>query len=221
MVVDEMYRLPVGRPWITLSIDVFSRMVVGFYISPDPPGGLGTGLCLSHAILDKTIWLDRLDVPGKWPCHGIMKSLFLDNAVEFRGKMLERVCLEYEVELNFRTVTKPHYGGYIERLMGTLLGEIHALPGTTFSNIQDRKDYYCEAIASFTLKELEKWVDEFIVGVYHQRCAGTACTERKSFLYYDPYRVERPYYSPEHISANAASGTPHPQKSSDTYADHR
>ncbi|PTQ92278.1 putative transposase [Mucilaginibacter yixingensis] len=169
LVVDEINRECVGRPWITLAIDVYSRMVVGFYISLDPPGVLGTGLCLSHAILPKELWLSRLDVPGKWPCHGVMRSLYMDNAREFRGRSLERSCQEYGIEINFRPVTKPHYGGHIERLMGTVLREIHALPGTTFSNIKDRKHYDSEGKACFTLTELEKWVADFIVGVYHQR----------------------------------------------------
>ena len=32
IVVDDEQRLPIGRPWITLAIDVYSRMVTGFYI---------------------------------------------------------------------------------------------------------------------------------------------------------------------------------------------
>jgi putative transposase len=169
LVVDELYRQPVGRPWITLAIDVYSRMVVGFYISLDPPGALGTGLCLSHAILAKELWLTDLDVKGSWPCSGLMRSIYLDNAKEFHGLMLERACQEYGIEINFRPVTKPHYGGHIERLLGTILGELHALPGTTFSNIKDRRYYDPEGKACFTLKELEQWLATFIVGVYHQR----------------------------------------------------
>jgi len=43
IVVDREQRLPIGRPWITLAIDVYSRMVVGFCISLDPPGAMSTG----------------------------------------------------------------------------------------------------------------------------------------------------------------------------------
>jgi hypothetical protein len=32
-----------------LAIDVYSRMVVGFCISLDPPGAISTGLCIAHA----------------------------------------------------------------------------------------------------------------------------------------------------------------------------
>lgn len=167
--VDEIYREPVGKPWITLAIDVFSRMVIGFYISLDPPGALGTGLCLSHTILPKELWLAGLDIKEKWPCYGVMKSIHADNAGEFHGKMLERACQEYGIELNFRPLAKPSYGGHIERLLGTLLKEIHTLPGTTFSNIKDRKYYDSEGKACFTIRELEVWLSNYIVGIYHQR----------------------------------------------------
>jgi len=169
IVVDEAYRMPVGKPWITMAIDVYSRMIIGFYISLDPPGALGTGLCLSNAILEKELWLSALDVPGKWPCFGLMKSLYIDNAREFNGKMLERAAQEYNIEINFRPVATPNYGGHIERLLGTVLKEIHTLPGTTFSSTKDRKRYDSEGKACITLKELEKWLATFIVGVYHQR----------------------------------------------------
>lgn len=169
IVVDDVYREPVGRPWATMAIDVYSRMVIGFYISLDPPGALGTGLCLSHAILPKAEWLSSHDIQGEWPCDGLMKSLYIDNAKEFHGKMLERACHEYGIEINFRPVATPNYGGHIERLLGTLLKEIHTLPGTTFSNPKDKKYYDAEGKACFTLKELEQWLGTFIVNVYHKR----------------------------------------------------
>ena len=168
-VVDETYREVVGKPYITMAIDVYSRMVVGFYISLDPPGALGTGLCLSHGILSKELWLSSLDVEGKWPCQGIMQAIYMDNAPEFRGKMLERACQEYHIEINFRPVATPNYGGHIERLLGTILREVHSLPGTTFSNIKDRKYYDAEGKACFTLKELEQWLATYIVQIYHHK----------------------------------------------------
>lgn len=30
IVVDETHRLPIGRPWLTLAVDVATRVVVGF-----------------------------------------------------------------------------------------------------------------------------------------------------------------------------------------------
>jgi putative transposase len=169
ILVDDVHRLPVGRPWITLAIDVFSRMVAGFYVSFDPPGALSTGLCIAHAILPKEKWLARYDITTSWPCWGMMKTIHADNAKEFRGNMLNRACEEHGIHLDFRPVATPHYGGHIERLLGTVLKEIHSLPGTTFSNPRERGEYDSEAKAAMTLFEFEKWLANFIVGVYHQR----------------------------------------------------
>ena len=61
------------------------------------------------------------------------------------------------------------YPDDIERLLGTILREIHNLPGTTFSNPRERGEYDSEAKAAMTLAELEKWLATYIVEVYHQR----------------------------------------------------
>lgn len=169
VLVDDIHRRPIGRPWITLTIDVFSRMVVGFYVSFDPPGALSTGLCLAHAILPKEQWLAKRGVDGAWPCYGLPRKLHMDNAKEFRGQMLERACKQYGVDIEWRPVARPHFGGHIERLLGTLSTEIKSLPGTTFSNVKERGDYDSEGKAALTLSEFEKWLTTYIVKVYHLR----------------------------------------------------
>lgn len=169
MLVDDIHRMSIGRPWITLAIDVFSRMVAGFYVSFDPPGALSTGLCLAHAILPKEKWLAKREIDGEWPCWGLPKTLHLDNAKEFRGNVLQKACREYGIDIEWRPVARPHFGGHIERLLGTLLREIHTLPGTTFSNPSERGDYDSEGKAVLTLSEFETWLGTYIVQVYHRR----------------------------------------------------
>lgn len=169
ILVDDIHRRPIGRPWITLAIDVFSRMVAGFYVSFDPPGALATGLCIAHAILAKDKWLAKHNVVSEWPCWGLPKTIHLDNAKEFRGNMLQRACKEYGINLEWRPVARPHFGGHIERLVGTLMKEIHTLDGTTFSNTRERGDYDSEKSAAMTLSDLESWLATYIVDVYHQR----------------------------------------------------
>jgi len=38
-------------------MDVFTRMVIGFYLGMDAPSRLSISLCLLHAVYDKTAWL--------------------------------------------------------------------------------------------------------------------------------------------------------------------
>jgi len=169
IVVEDRTRLPMGRPWITLAIDVFSRMVVGLYISMDRPGAAAVGMCLSRAMLPKGEHLAALDVPGSWPACGRMRKVHADNAREFRGAMLERACQEYGIDLEMRPVKTPHYGGHIERLMGTAAGEIRKLPGATFASPAERRGYDSDGTAALTLAEFERHLTDFLVNVYHRR----------------------------------------------------
>lgn len=169
ILVDDIHRRPIGRPWITLAVDIFSRMAAGFYVSFDPPGSLATGLCIAHAILAKDKWLIKHNVASEWPFWGLPKTILLDNAKEFRGNMLRRACMEYGINLEWRPVGRPHFGGHIERFVGTLMKEIHTLAGTTFSNVGERGDYDSEKAATMTLSEFETWLATYIVDVYNQR----------------------------------------------------
>jgi putative transposase len=54
-------------------------------------------------------------------------------------------------------------------LCGTLNEAIHTLPGTTFSNTQQRGAYCAEANAALTLSEFETWLAIQIAEVYHQQ----------------------------------------------------
>jgi putative transposase len=169
LLVDDRSRRPVGRPWITLAIDVFSRMVAGFYISFDRPGAMAVGLCLVHAMLPKETWLAQHDIATPWPLWGKPAAVHADNAKEFRGRMLNRACENLGIDLHWRPVTQPHYGGYIERLCGTLNQAIHTLPGTTFSHPRQRGAYRSEAQAALTLLEFETWLATLVVDIYHQQ----------------------------------------------------
>jgi len=172
MIVDEETRLSIGRPWITLAFDVFSRMVVGFYVSLDAPGANNTGLCLANAILPKETWLAKRELANPWPCWGFPAAIHLDNAKEFRGEMLRRACEQYDIEINFRPVATPHFGGHIERMLGTLATALHELPGSTFSNPSKRGNYDSELNAAMTLPELEAYIAEYVTGVYHRKVHG-------------------------------------------------
>ena len=81
----------------------------------------------------------------------------MDNAKEFHAEALRSAAQEYGIELEFRPMGLPHFGGHIERLIGTMMGAVQLIPGTTFSNITEREDYPSAKNAVMTLPELERW----------------------------------------------------------------
>lgn len=169
ILVDDVHRKPIGRPWITLAIDVHSRMVTGYYLSFDPPSETSVAMCVAHSILPKEDWLLLHNVDADWPVWGIPKTIHVDNGADFRSNNFQQSCLMYGISLEFRPVKQPRYGGHIERMLGTLLHEIHALPGTTFSSVKARDGYDSEKHAAMTKSEFEEWLVTLICKVYHRR----------------------------------------------------
>lgn len=140
-VVDVVNRQPLQRPWLTLAIDIASRMVAGFYLSLEHPSSTSVALAIRHMVLPKTPWLAEQNVIGDWPVFGLPTTIHLDNAREFRGKALVWGAAEHGINLIHRPVARPHYGGHIERLIGTMMGAVHFLPGSTSSDVASRGEY--------------------------------------------------------------------------------
>jgi putative transposase len=137
-VVDEETRAPIGRPWLTLAMDVYSRMVTGFHLTMEAPSRLSTSLCLLHAIFDKSAWLREREIKDPWPVAGLAEALHVDNGADFRSRAFQRGCQDAGIAIKWRPPGEPHFGGHIERLIGTQMGALHLLPGSTFSNVAER-----------------------------------------------------------------------------------
>lgn len=169
IIVDDEERKPIGRPNLTAAIDVYSKVVPGYYIGLDPVGALSTGLCISHAILPKETWLAKMDINTPYPVWGKMRVIHTDNAKEFHGNMLALACKEHGIVPEKRPKGQPQYGGHVERAFRTYMTEIHTIPGTTRSNVRDKGYYDSEGRACMTMAALEQWFAIFIVEYYHQK----------------------------------------------------
>lgn len=170
ILVDDRHRKPIGRPYITVAIDVYSRMITGYYISLDAPSVTSVGMCLTRSILPKQDLLLKHGIQGvDWDVFGIPKKIHVDNGADFRAESLKKSCSLYGINIEFRPLARPEYGGHIERIIGNLMEEVHKLPGTTFSNIRQKDGYDSEKHASLTLDEFETWFLTYITKVYHQR----------------------------------------------------
>jgi putative transposase len=106
-VVDEIQRVPIGRPWLTLAIDIASRMVAGFYLSLEAPSASAVALALHHAVLPKEVWLARLGISASWPVTGLMDVLHMDNGKEFHSRALARGAGQYGIRLQYRPPATP------------------------------------------------------------------------------------------------------------------
>src|SRR5579884_3877219 len=169
ILVDSVDREPIGRPWLTVAIDAHSRCIAGFHLSLEAPSATSVGLCLTHAAMDKTSWLALRGSEAEWPVTGKPNRLGVDNGLEFHSQAFERGCAQHTIAIEWRPPGQPHFGGIVERVIGTLMGLVHGLPGTTFSNVGQRVTYDSDKAACLTLAELERWLAVAIAKYYHLR----------------------------------------------------
>jgi putative transposase len=120
-------------------------------------------------MLPKDVWLEQHKLPGEWPVWGRPRIVHADNAKEFKGTMIKRAADEYNIDLRWRPVKQPQFGGHIERLAGTLGQEIQDMPGTTKSNPRRRGEYKSAKQAAYTRDGFEQRLLDHIVNDYHLR----------------------------------------------------
>jgi putative transposase len=170
-VIDPVTKMPIGRPTLTLAIDRYTRMILGFYVSFNGAGFLAVSHCLRHAILPKT-YVKRLfpDVKNLWECYGIPELTAIDNGPEFHGDGFEDAALQLGTVILYCPVRQPWFKAVVERYFRTLNQQLlHELPGTTFSNIFEREDYDPKKNAIITLDSLLIAIHVFIIDYYSQR----------------------------------------------------
>jgi putative transposase len=164
-----------GRPTLTVILDVYSRMVLGLYIGFEPPSQLSVMRALRHAILPKDLSDERYKgIEDPWPTYGNPVTLVCDNGLEFHSDSLKRFCGELNIDLQFCPKKSPQHKGTVERFIGTLNRQVcHLLPGTTFSNVEERGEYDSEGKACLTLEEIRNLIYRWIVVIYSQEIHST------------------------------------------------
>ncbi|MEG1624733.1 integrase [Pseudomonas sp.] len=168
--VDETTGLCIGRPYLTIVMDRFSRMVMGYLLHLSAPNTETVLRVIERAIRPKAELLTRFPkVRNEWWARGLPTRIVPDNAAEFHAGDLIMGFNELGIEVMYPASRSPQKKGAVERFFSTQnLGLIHNLPGTTFSNIQQRGDYDSEKNACFTLPQLEAVLVKWIVDGYHQ-----------------------------------------------------
>ena len=96
IILDSQHRRSIGRPWLSLAIDVATRSVLGFHVGLETPSALAVALCIEHAVLPKLKPRGHAAEP-LWEQFGLPQHIHVDNGPEFHGEALTRGCREYPV----------------------------------------------------------------------------------------------------------------------------
>jgi len=182
IVVDEDSRLSVGRPYMTVAIDIRSRAILALILRLSAPSALTVGLAVHMCSTPKDTLLTNLGIDSDWPMSGIPRTLSFDNGSDFRSEAVRFGCEQNLINLDHRPIANPMMGGIVERAIQTINRETHQLPGTTKGDVVKRRGYKAENHACLTLKELEKYLILFITKQYHERIhTGIKVTPKRAW----------------------------------------
>jgi putative transposase len=106
-----------GRPWLTVLLDAFSRRILAVYLTFDPPSYRSCMAVLVECVRRH----ERLP-----------EQIVVDNGSEFRSTYFETLLAQYQVTKLARPAAEPRVGCLIERLFRTSETEfVHNLQGNT------------------------------------------------------------------------------------------
>jgi len=159
---------PIGQPWLTILIDYYSRLIVGFCLGFEPPSYGVIMEALRHAILPKTYLAQRYPkVKNVWPCCGLPEKLVCDRGADLTSKDLEDGAFQLGIELDFNPPRTPHLKGTVESFFDGLNDQLSAsLPGRTFRNWVDRADYKPDQGPLLSYEGLLEVIHLYLVDVY-------------------------------------------------------
>lgn len=164
-VVCPALQMVLGRPWLTLAIDVKSRAIVGHLITFHDPSGWSVSEILRRIVLPKR---PPPAMASRYPVLAMLCGkpgcLILDNAVEFRSHTLEAAARDAGFSVRFCPIKQPTYRAIGERAIKTLNDQItRLLPGRALTlNDARRWGYDAEAQAIVMLDELEAIANQIV-----------------------------------------------------------
>jgi len=169
IVVDEADRLPIGRPTVTLALDVYSGLPTGVHVGFEAAGYGAAMRCLLHSILPKEDARARYGTTHPWVAYGVPETLVVDRAPHLVGGDLEDACGQLGIVLEPSPAGRPWFKGAIERQFRTHnTGLVHGLPGTTFSNVLARGEYDAAGMACISLARFREILHVYLLDVYGQ-----------------------------------------------------
>jgi putative transposase len=134
-----------GRPYLTLMVDAFSRRILALYLTLDPPSYRSSMMVIRECV-------------RKW--GHLPQTIIVDGGSDFRGIYFETLAAAFEITIKTRPKHEPRFGSVIERLFGIANTEfVHQLRGNTKLRRRSRqvsKSHDPDRLAAWTMEALDE-----------------------------------------------------------------
>lgn len=162
--------LAFGRLDLVIFRDRKSGVVIGYAIGFNSPSYFTFLRGLEHALFEKDP--DSLYDGVRWPWHGKMLRLGVDNAMHLTSNSLEETAQAFGFAIIEHRPASPVDKGALERALGTIQRDVfHALPGTTLEAPHLRELFGPDreiAVPVIALSEAEAVFQHYIANIYNK-----------------------------------------------------
>lgn len=167
-VLHDDHKTLLGRPNITVLIDHYSHMVLGFQLSFEKPSFASVCMACINAFLPKDDFIDLVDSEATWPAHGIPMTLVTDNGNEFWGRNFSAVADEIGSIFQYCPIRKGNYKSRVERFFGSVNSMVlDDLPGVVRKVGKCGDTYDGRQDAKITFSEFKRYFVRWLTAVYH------------------------------------------------------
>ncbi len=102
--ISSVTRVNLGKAWLTLLIDAYSRVVLGYYLSFDRPSYVACMMAMRVCVAQ----------------HGRLPDVIVsDQGKEFKGRCFRRLAARHRCTLKYRPPSEPRFGAILERAFGS------------------------------------------------------------------------------------------------------
>ena len=184
IVSRENRKQVVGRPVLYFVVDVFSRLIVGFYVGIEGPSWIGAMMALYYTFTSKVEICKRYGIHIKeknWPVQGLPQSIICDNG-EMISKNSENIINQLNIQVKNTVSWRPDMKGIIEQRFHLLNIDTKLYtPGSVYPDYQDRgaKDYRQDAVLN--IDEFTKVIINYIL-MYNKKSLTKMPQETKDIL---------------------------------------
>lgn len=169
----------VWRATLYLVVDVWSRMIVGFALSLDPPSWVGAMTALANAMTDKVAFCAEWGITitkDEWPCRHLPASIVGDQAEMARAGVLGLIQ-RHGVGVANPPAYRADWKGIVERRFGIVDGTMKPfMPGFVHTDFRERGTEDYRIATAMTLDELTRQVIRCIL--HHNNFQSLGCYPR-------------------------------------------
>lgn len=159
-IVSEADRSAViGRPILYIIIDVFSRMITGFYVGLESASWNAAMMALDSMVADKVKLGHKYNVninSDDWPCFHVPRIISADRG-EMKGHGVDNLINNLHIEIDNTAPYRGDLKPVVERYFGTVNNKIKkTVPGAIMKDSTKRGDPDYRLKAKLTLKEISE-----------------------------------------------------------------